>query len=136
MPTYQEASVLIETRMDALWADQSILVRFENDPRKKPADKYVHLFVRNGREVEMGYAGNRVLYRRPGWINVQCFVLPHQGTKDLRAMSDAIADIFEGQQFSGITCTEAEVEELGDDGEGFYQFNVKIHFDHDYERPY
>lgn len=51
-------------------------------------------------------------------------------------MADKVLDIFEGQQFDGITCREGELEELGDDGEGFWQVNAKVYFDHDIERTY
>jgi len=133
MPTHAAVQLAIETRFSAQWADQSVVIRYENDPRKLPAGPHIRLFIRNGRAIEVGFSGGKILYRRPGWINAQCFIQAKLGVKQARQMGDAVIAIFEGQQFSEITCRESEVVELGDDGEGFWQANAKIFFDHDFE---
>lgn len=134
MPTHASTQLAIETRFDTQWADNSVAVRYENDPRKKPTGSYIHLFVRNGRAVEMGYSSQRVLYRRPGWIVAQCFVQAKTGTQACRAMADAVVAIFEGQTFSDIIFREGEIVEVGDDDDGFWQLNAKVFFDFDFER--
>lgn len=136
MPTNAEVQKAIETRFRDNWPDQSVELRFENEARKKPTGKFIRLNIRNLRPIESGYSGGKILYRRPGIIWAQCFVPAKTGTQQARVMADDVADIFEGQQFSEITCNEAEVEEIGDDGEGFWQANAKIYFDHDFERTY
>jgi len=136
MPTHAEVQLAIETRLRDNWPDQSVELRFENEARKKPTGKFIQCNIRNLRPIESGYAGGKILYRRPGIIWIQCFTPARTGTNVARVMADDVANIFEGQQFSGITCNEAEVEELGDDGEGFWQANAKVYFDHDFERTY
>jgi len=136
MSTHAAAHLAIETRMNTLWADQSVDVRYENESRKVPTGDHIRLSIRNGRSYEAGYAGGAILYRRPGIIWAQCYTQAKTGTQRARVIADAVLDIFEGQQFSGITCNAAEVTELGDDGEGFWQVNAKVFFDHDFERTY
>lgn len=136
MSTHASAQLAIETRFSTLWPDQDVDTRFENEARKTPTGKYIQLHVRNLREEEVGFAAGKILYRRPGFIVAQCFQKAHEGTQEARVMADAVLAIFEGQSFNGITCNTAEVVELGDDGEGFWQVNAKIFFDHDFERSY
>jgi len=136
MATHAAAHLAIETRMNTLWADQSVDVRYENEARKVPTGDHIRLSVRNRQSFEAGYSGGKILYRRPGVIIAQCFVQAKKGTQQARVIADAVLDIFEGQQFSDITCNAAEVVELGDDGEGFWQVNAKVYFDHDFERTY
>jgi len=136
MATHAAVQLAIETRMGALWPDQDVDVRYENEARKRPTSNHIQLFVRSFRSVESGYSGGKILYRRPGVIRAHCFVPAHEGTQEARVMVDTAIGIFEGQQFGGITCNEGEVEELGDDGEGFWQVNAKIYFDHDFEVAY
>jgi hypothetical protein len=129
------AALAIETRFKNQWTDDEVLLRFENDARKKPTGPYIHFFIRTGRAIEMGFSGNKILYRRQGWIVAQCFVLAKKGTQTCRVMADSVIAIFEGQQFSGVTFRESEVIEVGDD-RGFWQANAKVFFDHDFERSY
>jgi hypothetical protein len=136
MPTHAAAQLAIETRFRDNWIDQNVALRFENEARKKPADEFIRLVIRNFRAAEVGFAAGKILYRRPGVIYAQCFVQGRKGTQRGRVLADAVLDIFEGQSFSSITCNTAEVEELGDDKEGFWQVNAKVFFDHDFERTY
>ena len=136
MPTHSQVQIEVETRLQDNWSDPDVDLRFENEARKIPPGPFVRLTIRSGRSQEKGYAGNKILYRRPGIIWAQCFVPRQFGTQKARSIADAVLDIFEGQQFGGITCSEGEVQELGDDGKGFWQANAKIYFDHDIERSY
>lgn len=133
MPSYSAAQLAIETRFDANWSDQTVRTRYENELRKRPTDPFIRLSIRNLRSRLVGIAGNRHLYRRPGWISIQCFVPVKEGTQTARVMADAAIAIFEGQQFSSITCRESEMMEIGDDGKGFWQVNAKVFFDFDFE---
>lgn len=136
MTTNSAAHLSIETRLRNQWADQNVELRYENEARKIPIGEHVRLHVRSFRAIETGYSGGKVLYRRPGMIVAQCFVEAKTGTQRARVIADAVIDIYEGQEFEGITCNESEVVEVGDDGNGFWQVNAKIYFDHDYERTY
>ena len=68
---------------------------------------------------------------------MQFFVEVGKGTQLARIMADAAILIFEGQQFSSITCRESEIVSVGDDPEsvkqGFYQVVAKVFFDFDDE---
>lgn len=136
MPSFAAVQLSIETRFRDNWPDQSVDLRYENEARKLPTGKFIRLTVRSGRGVESGYAGNAILFRRPGIIWAQCFVPRHEGTQEARVMADQVLNIFEGQHFSGVECGEGEVQEVGDDGNGFWQVNAKIYFDHDTNRTY
>ncbi len=134
--THAAAHLAIETRFNTLWVDQDVAVRYENDPRKIPTDKFIRLTIRNGISTEVGFAANKILYRRQGFITGQCFVQAKQGTQEGREMADAVIAIYEGQQFSSITFRESELVEVGDGGNGYWQVNAKVFFDFDFERSY
>lgn len=133
MPTHANSHLAIETRFQSNWSNDDVPIRFEQDPRKKPSSSFLRLSVRNLRALEVGYSGDKILYRRPGWIHIQCLVPVGKGTQVARDLADTAIAVFEGQQFSGITCRESEIKETGDDGKGFWQVVAKIYFDHDYE---
>ncbi len=132
--THEATHEAIETRFRTNWADQDVAIRFEQDAKKRPSGPFIRVVVRSLRAREVGYSGDKILYRRPGWISMQCFVQVGKGTRSARSMGDAAIAIFEGKQFSGITCRESELQELGDDGKGFWQANAKVFFDFDFER--
>lgn len=133
MPTQAAVQLAIEDRLKTQWVDQSVLLRFEEDSRKKPSGPFIRLSIRNLRSLEKGISGNKILYRRPAFISMQCFVQVGTGTQAARVMVDAAIAIFEGQQFSGITCRESEVKNVGDDKKGFWQINAIVYFDFDEE---
>jgi hypothetical protein len=133
MTTHAAAQIAIESRFDTLWTDQDVAVRFEEDRRKRPTTPFIRLSIRSVRSVPVGISGNKILYRRPAMISMQCFVPVGTGTQAARIIADTAIAIFEGQQFSGITCRESEVKELGDDGQGFWQVNGLVYFDFDNE---
>lgn len=133
MPTHAEVQLAIETRFNTLWADESVAVRYENDPRKRPTGPFIRLSIRSAASKEVGFAESKSLYRRPGWIVAQCFVQAKQGTQAARVIADAVIAIFEGQQFSDVTFRESEIVEVGDGGNGFWQINAKVFFDFDLE---
>ncbi len=133
MPTHADVQLAIETRFNTLWTDQSVAVRYENDPRKRPTGSFIRLSIRNARSSEVGFAAMKSLYRRQGWIVAQCFVEAKKGTQPVRVIADAVIAIFEGQQFSDVTFRESEIAEVGDDGNGFWQVNAKVFFDFDFE---
>lgn len=136
MPTYAATQLAIETRFNTQWVDDSVAVRYESDPRKRPTGSFIRFVIRHASSMEKGFAGNKILYRRQGWIVAQCFVEAKKGTQEARVMADSVIAIFEGQQFSNITFREAEVVEVGDDDNGFWQVNAKVFFDFDLERTY
>jgi len=136
MATYAGVQLEIETRMEAQWADDDVTVRYENEARKLPTGKHIKFFIRSGLSNESGFAGGKILYRRPGWIIAQCFIQAKEATQQCRTIADAVVNIFEGQQFAGITFRESEIVEVGnlDGSNGFYQINAKVFFDFDFER--
>lgn len=134
--THAAAHLAIEDRFRLQWSDNSVAVRYENDPRKRPTGNFIRLSIRNARSNEIGFNANKILYRRQGWIVAQCFVVAQKGTQLARVMADAAIAIYEGQKFSKITFRESELVEVGDDGNGFWQVNAKVFFDFDFERSY
>lgn len=133
MPTSAAVHLAIENRFETLWTDQNVTLRFEEDSKKKPSGPFIRLNIRGLRSSEKGFSGAKVLYRRPAFITMQCFVQVGTGTQAARVMADAAVAIFEGQTFSSISCGESEVREVGDDKKGFWQVNAIVYFDFDEE---
>lgn len=139
MTTEVEVQTAIETRLrdqwPTLWDEtEKVAIVYENTGQEEPQVPYLKFFIRHGPTQEQGYGGGRILYRRFGAIVVQCFTSLGSGVLLARKIAAMIGRIFEGQKFSGVTCREAAMTEVGPNQEGEYQVNVRVEFDYDQER--
>lgn len=66
--------------------------------------------------------------RKPGQIVFQCFARPRTGMKPMNVLADALEAHFGYWSSGDLECMETSQDVVGDDGNGFYQINVKIRF--------
>jgi hypothetical protein len=117
----------IEARLVANWATTVIDIN-PNVDFETPAhdDAYIKLRVFNEstNRVNVGQPG---IHRTRGTIIVQVFTPLNSGTRLAMTHGDTIAEIFRDVQFSGITCREAHIEDIGE-FEGRWQTNIVVPF--------
>ena len=71
-------------------------------------------------------------FRRQGMVTVQIFAPEKGATQDAVAKGDEVVSLFEGKtRFEGVIFSNVRMTEVGPDGMGWYQVNVKIDFEYD-----
>jgi len=71
-------------------------------------------------------------YRRTGLITAQIFAKEKAAALDALAKGDAIVSLFQGKsRFEGVIFSNVRLKEVGPDGKGWFQVNVKIDFQFD-----
>ena len=110
-------------------------IAWENRRFKQPdTGTWVRFTVLNG-ETRNAALSNTILKRTIGVIAVQVFVPELTGTKTAREAADAVATVFQNQQFSAgnsgtITCRAASIRSIGIDA-GWFQINVTCPYQRD-----
>ena len=138
MTDITEAREAIYQAFNTAWAAETPLA-FDNDGFD-PADgvaEWVRLSVRHrlaGQET-LGSPGNRRFYRQ-GAAMVQVFVQPNTGTLRAGQLVRKAMRAFEGSSLAGTTVRFGSVipREIGNDTEGWYQFQVEAEFEYDETR--
>lgn len=84
-----------------------------------------------GRQVAMGDPGNN-RFRRFGIVTIQVFQPAGTASQDARTKAAAARDIFTGNQTSnGVVFYDVSAQQVGNDGNGFYQINIFAPFWYD-----
>lgn len=123
---FEAVRIAIESRLkDNLLS--SVPIKFDNVPFNYPSKKtsYVALVILTGEGFQIAMSPKR--YRHVGIITGQIFAPEDKGTKEANEIADFIKEIFQGIQFSGITCRAANTVRVGEI-EGKFQINVNIPF--------
>lgn len=128
----QTINTAILTRFANEWDTDDAAVLYPNsDPAGiPPSDKspWVRINVLPGEAFTAtlnGPAGPE--YRYPGIIMVQVFTNVNIGNGVAQRLADKVADIFRGQEFSGVTCRASSFNQIGD-LDGWFQVNVLTEF--------
>ena len=129
MTTLNESRAAIYDRFIADWGSTTPFV-FDNEQfEKEPIDTpWVRLVVRNitGTQETLGRKTNR-RYNRQGLIIGSVYTPSNQGTAEADDLATQFRSIFEGEKFSGVYVNNANLREVGNDGEWF-QINIDIFF--------
>lgn len=123
---FEAVRIAIESRLQDNLVD-SIPIKFDNVPFTFPSKKtsYIALTIQTGEGVQVAMSPKR--FRHVGIITCQIFAPEGKGTKEVGEITDRISAIFQGVQFSGITCRTASSIRVGET-EGKFQINVNIPF--------
>lgn len=84
----------------------------------------------DGFQASIGSPGSNK-FRKVGNIIIQIFQPQGQASIDARAKADVIEAIFRGKDYQGIHFFDVCAQEIGNDGHGWYQINVKVKFQYD-----
>jgi len=115
----------IEKRFDTNWA--TTVVKWDNVDFTPPKGNYwVDFSIRDG-ATNRKNIGAQGTFRHFGFISAQIYAPKGTGTQTIREHADSIASIFRDVKFNGITCQEAEVVNVGEQGP-YYQMNLIVPF--------
>lgn len=84
----------------------------------------------DGYQASMGSPGSN-RFRRKGLITIQIFQKEGTAGLDALAKADIAVNIFLGVENSGIRYYDVQMNEIGNDGAGWYQINVLAYFQYD-----
>lgn len=71
------------------------------------------------------------MYRRTGVVTIQVFQKENKGGTDARAKANAAANYFLDNDLSGYEFYNVNAREIGNDGHGWYQWNVTAEYRYD-----
>ncbi len=66
--------------------------------------------------------------RYSGIFWIQVFTPLLKGTKAAYDIAEELEAIFSNQQFDEVVCYASEITRTGNEGKGWFQLNVKVHF--------
>jgi hypothetical protein len=101
------------------------------DPRtntKVPMQIWARFTVDCGEEKQMDIGSEVKTFRTPGELIIQLFAPLNTGTFTIRGSAKSIADMFRNWYGNTVTCRESSIQDIGSDGFGWYQINVRIPF--------
>lgn len=105
----------------------------EIDDADPAASTWVRLQIQHfdAYQASVGSPGSNK-FRRNGLITAQIFAAEKQAALDALAKGDMIVSLFQGKsRFEGVIFSNVRLKEIGPDGEGWFQVNVKIDFEFD-----
>lgn len=89
---------------------------------------YVRLSIRPGNSERITIGSRE--HRTVGLIVVQIFTPLGQGTSDARVLAEQAAAIFRDQEFGGVLCRSASIQNVGQSTD-WNQFNVTVPYQRD-----
>lgn len=126
--TYEDARKTIRDHFDSEW-NNIIPVLYQNEPGSIGDEPYFARLTIKPTEGRQAAVGGRP-YRRQGLVFVQLFAEQGRGMDALGSLEQTAVKIFEDANaiVEGITFFNARADDIGPDGRGYYQSNVKAEF--------
>lgn len=111
--SYEAAKIAIESTFETAWAD-STPIAFDNVEFNVPTDgsSWVRLELMFAPAFQAAMGIKRT-WRRPGTVTIKCHTPVNKGTAAGLALADAVVDILQGLQVSGITFRATSVLDRG-----------------------
>lgn len=129
--TYEEIRTTITARTAAFAGIEQARIDYQNAVGAvfvPPATGlWCRMTIQNGTAFFAGMA-DKPHSRKPGQIVFQCFARPRTGMKPLNVLTDALEAHFGYWNSGDLECMETSQDVVGDDGNGFFQVNVKVRF--------
>ncbi|KRP80969.1 electron transfer flavoprotein subunit beta [Pseudomonas lactis] len=126
--TFEQIRNIVTTRMTQWTGIPAASVDYPNPPKPfDPAGKAIWARLADVPGLSSApEIGLTPCVRRTGVIIIQLFVPSYKGTLAITRAADTLVQHFEFFSDSGFDCFAASAATLGDDGNGWYQVNVKI----------
>lgn len=129
--TYEEIRTAITSRAAAFTGIEQARIDYQNAVGAVfvPPDTglWCRMTILNGTAFFAGMA-DKPHSRKPGLLVFQCFARPRTGMKPLNTLTDLLEAHFGYWSSGDLECMETSQDVVGDDGNGFFQVNVKIRF--------
>lgn len=81
--------------------------------------------------MEIGSQTPNRFYRKPGVLIVQLFYPLAKGNNAILTKADELAALFRNWCGNTVACGASSINEIGNDGNGYYQCNVSVPFHQD-----
>ena len=124
MAQWKDINNAFSSRLNTNWAVTPIA--WDNVPYSPVANQeWVRalLIPVDTENANLGKSTNRI-----GMFWLQIFTPLKEGSGRAYELADMLSAIFANQQFSDVVCYAAETTRIGDEGNGWYQVNLKINF--------
>jgi hypothetical protein len=99
--------------------------------KPSPATIWARFNILEGDEQQIDIGAPSKIFRHSGILTVQVFAPLNNGAVSAIKVADAIADTFRNWCGVTVTCRNASVRSIGNDGFGWYQINITIPFHSD-----
>lgn len=131
MGTYQSLYTELRTRYKNGWTP--VPTEYPNESFKKPVPAVIwaRFNVDVFRENALDIGADTKYFRTNGEVVIQLFAPLDQGCVDILVKADTLASVFRNWTGTTVTCREASVRNIGNDGNGWYQVNVIIPYQMD-----
>lgn len=100
----------------------------ETFTKPNPATIWARFNTLDGEERIMDIGSPVKYYRTSSQLIIQLFAPLNQGAITVLQTADNIASIFRNWKGTILTCREATVRKIGNDGNGWYQVNVIVSY--------
>jgi hypothetical protein len=119
--------VELRTRYNTGWTP--VPTEFPNESFNRPTSgQWGRFTIVINNETQMDIGSTLKTFRVTGFLVVQLFVSPNQGTIDILNQADTLADVFRNWSGQTVSCRESTVKTIGNDGNGWHQVNVIVPF--------
>lgn len=129
--SYQTTYVELRTRYINGWTEPPTEYPNEKFIKPEPSALWARFHITDGSESQIDIGATQKSFRTHGVLTIQLFAPLNQGAIGILNMADTLAGVFRNWCGTTITCREASVRNIGNDGFGWYQVNVIIPFQTD-----
>ena len=128
----------LRTRYITGWSP--VLTQYPNESFTKPGDTnpstgikvpmqiWGRFTVDCGEEKQLDIGTEIKTFRTAGELIIQLFAPLNTGSIAIRSIAKTVADMFRNWCGTTITCRESSTQDVGFDGFGWYQMNVRVPF--------
>lgn len=129
--SFKDAETAVQAYFNTKWGNLTPIAWPDVD-FTPPNGTWVRFQMDNniGRQASMGSPGSNK-YRRQGLITIQVFAKENTGAVDCRTKADVAVDAFMDNGLQGFTFFNANSRRVGNDGHGWYQWNVTVEYRYD-----
>ena len=133
MSVNQDIYVELRTRYNTGWSP--VPTEFPNESFVRPTSGiWARFTIVANKETQMDIGDDLKTFRVSGFIVVQLFVSPNQGTIDILTKADIVADMFRNWSGPSVVCRESTVKTIGNDDDGWHQMNIVTPFKCDIQK--
>jgi len=125
--SFEAEAAAIESRFSTEWGSTTDIKWDNVDYVPTDGTSYVTIEIHNSNANVAGFGGSNMMYRMRGLISINIFAALNSGTRAAKALADTAAEIFRGEEFSGIVCSAATIARTGQ-VEDWFIYNVTVPF--------
>lgn len=119
----------IRGRLKTVWGSTTPIAWPNDDfTPPNPPTNWIRLTINDGESHQLGLGALPAVTRYYGNIIVQIFTLQDKGDAPALILADSVKAVFHNWCGVAVSCRQAKIKTVGNDGNGWYQINVNIPF--------